>query len=421
MIFKLAFKSLKNRKLTSSLTLLSISLGIALFMGIEQVRLGVRESFSGAVSQTDLIVGARGGSLPLLLYSIFHIGNATNNLSYSSYQKFKKHPAVKWTIPLSLGDSHRGFRVVATDENFYREYHYRGVGNIEFLNGRAASQIWDVVLGYDVAHLLHYSVGQQVTLSHGIATDGANFYDHHDKPFHIVGILKKTATPLDRSLYITLEGMEAIHIDWKDGAPPIPGEETKPDQIDPSKIKIGQITAFLLRAKSRIDALYLQREINDFEGEPLMAIIPGVALAELWGGLGYAEDALRVVSFFVIVASFLGMLVSLLTSLNERRREMAILRSLGTSAFSIISLLVMEAVLLAFLGVLFGLLIDYGGLYLAQSSIASVFGFFIPIHSPTLEQYCYLGILLLAAAFIGFIPALKAFKNSLTDGLSSKI
>lgn len=421
MIFYLAAKSLWNRKLTSGLTLLSIALGIALFLGIERVRLGVRESFSGAISQTDLIVGARGGSLPLLLYSVFHIGNATNNISFSSYEAIRKNPAVKWTIPISLGDSHRGYRVVATDENFYKEYRYRGEHSLQIIEGTAAQGIWDVVLGADVASNLNYKIGEKITLSHGIAQDGANFYNHDDKPFKIVGVLKKTATPVDRSLYITLEGMEAIHIDWQDGAPPMPGEAVTAGQVEKSKIKIEQLTAFFVRMKSRVDALYVQRDINQFTNEPLMAVIPGVALAELWNGIGYAEDALRIVSFFVILASFIGMLVALMTSLNERRREMAILRALGLRRFQIISLLVIETFLLTTGGIVVGAVIVYAGLWLAQPWIENYFGLFVPIETLTVSEYGYLLILLFSGALLGLIPAWKAYRNSLADGLSARI
>ncbi len=420
MIFKLVVKSLRNRWLTSLLTLSSIALGVALFLGIERVRLGVRESFSSAISQTDLIVGARGGSLPLLLYSVFHIGNATNNISYKSYLHFNQHAAVKWTIPLSLGDSHRSYRVVATDSSFYENYRYRGDRRVELSQGVPANEILDVVLGSDVAEKLHYKLGDKVVLAHGIS-EGASIFEHADKPFRIVGILRKTTTPIDRALLITLEGMEAIHMDWKEGAPPLPGEEIKTDSLKKENIKVGQITSFLLRTKSRIDALRLPREILDYADEPLMAIIPGVALGELWNGISYAEDALKIVSTFVVVVGILGLLVSLLTSLNERRREMAILRVLGAGAARMMGLLIFETTILTFGGILFGLILIFGGLYLSQSWIESYFGLFIPIEPLRSSDWLYLVGLLLASIIVGAVPAIKAYRTSLADGLSPKI
>jgi putative ABC transport system permease protein len=221
-LLSLAYKSLSNRKLTTSLTLASIALSVTLLIGVEHVRVGVRENFSHTLSQTDLIVGARGGALQLLLYAVFGMGSATNNLSYASYAKLKRHPAVQWTIPYSLGDSHRGFRVIGTNEDFYKEYRYRQDRKLAFAEGHAASDVFEVVLGHAVAQQLGYKLGAAIVVAHGV-TSGRGIIEHDDKPFRVAGILQKISTPIDRALYITLEGMEAMHIDWQEGAPPRPG------------------------------------------------------------------------------------------------------------------------------------------------------------------------------------------------------
>jgi putative ABC transport system permease protein len=419
-LLSLAYQSLKNRLLTSTLTVLSIALSVTLLLGVEQVRVGARESFANTISQTDLIVGARGGTLQLLLYAVFRIGTATNNISYESYEHFRSHPAMAWTIPYSLGDSHRGYRVVGTTEDFYTHYRYRRDRQVELSEGRIPSGVFDVALGWDVAADLQYRVGDAVVITHGI-THGEGLLRHEDKPFTVVGILKRTATPVDRSVYITLEGMEAIHLDWSAGAPPMPGEEIPAWKIKQEDIQIRQITAFLLRTKSRIDTLRLQREVNTFEDEPLMAIIPGVALSELWRTIGYAEDALRVVSIFVIIVGLLGMLVSLYTSLNERRREMAVLRAVGAGPSKIVLLLVLEAGLLSLTGALVGVLLVYALSFLTQPIIEQHFGLFMPIQALTPTGYLYILTVIVAGLLIGFVPALKAYRNSLADGLTVRL
>jgi putative ABC transport system permease protein len=419
-LLSLAWHSLKNRKLTTGLTVISIALSVALLVGVEQVRIGARESFSNTISQTDLIVGARGGSLQLLLYSVFRIGTATNNVSYASYQKFKNHPAVEWTIPYSLGDSHRGFRVVGTTDDFYNHFRYRRDRKLEFTEGRMPDGVFDVALGSDVAQTLKYKVGDRVVVTHGIG-EGLGIMQHDDKPFHVVGILARTATPVDRSLYVTLYGISAMHIDWADGGPPMPGEETPVSKINKGNLEIKQITAFLLRCKSRIDTLGLQREINTNEDEPLMAIIPGVALSELWNTIGYAEEALTVVTFFVLVVGLLGMLVSLYTSLNERRREMAILRAVGAGPRKVIFLLVLESGLLAFAGTFLGVVIVYAGAILTQPIVERRFGMYIPVTPPSTTGYLYLCSVIITGLLIGFVPAIKAYRNALADGLSIRV
>jgi putative ABC transport system permease protein len=419
-LLSLAYHSLKNRQLTSVLTLASIALSVALLIGVEHVRLGARESFANTISQTDLIVGARGGALQLLLYTVFRIGSATNNIAYESYTHFRDHPAVAWTIPYSLGDSHRGFRVVGTSADFFQHYRYRRDRTVELAEGGIPTAIFDVALGSEVAAALKYHVGQQVVITHGI-TQGRGILEHDDKPFTVVGILRRTATPVDRSLYITLEGMEAMHLDWSEGAPPLPGEAIPAWKIVQQEIPIKQITAFLLRARSRIDTLRLQREVNTFEDEPLTAIIPGVVLSELWRTIGYAEDALRVVSFFVIIIGLLGMLVSLYTALAERRREMAVLRAIGAGPWRIILLLVLESGFLSTAGATLGVLLVYVLSFLAQPIVEEHFGLFIPIQPLGVIGYLYLLAVIVAGLLIGIVPALRAYRHSLADGLTMRL
>jgi putative ABC transport system permease protein len=263
-------------------------------------------------------------------------------------------------------------------------------------------------------------VGERVVVTHGI-THERGILEHDDKPFTVVGILKRTATPVDRSLYITLEGMEAMHLDWSEGAPPLAGEAIPAWKIAQQEIKIKQITAFLLRARSRIDTLRLQREVNTFEDEPLMAIIPGVVLNELWRTIGYAEDALRVVSLFVIIIGLLGMLVSLYTALTERRREMAVLRAVGAGPWRIVLLLVLESGFLSMGGAVVGVLLVYVLSFLSQPIVEGHFGLFIPIQPLTLTAYLYVLAVIVAGLLIGFVPALRGYRNSLADGLTMRL
>ena len=326
MILQLAFRSLWSRKFTSGLTVFSIALSMLLLVGVNRIRKGTQVGFEGTLSQTDLIVGPRGGSLPLLLYAVFHIGTANNNISYATYQHFAHHPAVLWTIPISMGDSHRGFRVVATDDNFYEHYRYRGDHSLALAQGSRPEGIFDAVLGSTVAAQLHYHLGQKIVLSHGLE---GSFLKHTADPYTVVGILKRTATPVDRAIYITLLGDEAMHLGWEHGAPPL--NPIPESQIHASDLHVDQISAFLLRTKSRIGTLFLQREINTYKPEPLTAIIPALTLEDLWSVLSAADVALTLVSAAVLVVGLLVMLTALYTALNERRREIAILRTLGTA------------------------------------------------------------------------------------------
>jgi putative ABC transport system permease protein len=280
--------------------------------------------------------------------------------------------------------------------------------------------VFDLALGSDVARLLKYKIGDAVIVTHGIE-EGNGLLQHKDRPFTVTGILGKTNTPIDRSLYVTLEGIEAMHLDWGDGAPPMPGEETPASNIKKADLHAKQISAFLLRTRSRIDTLQLQREVSSFQGEALQAVIPGVALSELWQTIGYAEDALLVVSVLVMVVGLLGMLVSLYTSLSERRREMSVLRAVGAGPIQIILLLVLESTLLASVGAVLGVAIVYAALLGARSLIENRFGLYLSIQAPTEAGYLYLASVIVLGTMIGFLPAMKAYRNSLVDGLSVRL
>jgi putative ABC transport system permease protein len=530
LILRLAFASLRSRKLTTALTVASIALSVTLLVGIETVRAGVRDSFAGTIRGVDLIVGARGGTLQVLLSSVFGIGSPSGSVSMRTMQRWQQHPAVKWVVPYSLGDSHRGFRVVGTSTEFYERYRFRNNASITFAAGRAAQADSEVVVGSEVAERLQYDVGTPVVVTHGLRDIGTSNHDAH--PFRVVGVLARTFTPIDRSVYVTLEGIEAMHGEEPGAVPAVgalnngssdsgsskggntkservieanrrraasipqappagvpmampgaepppgtpmvmpgaepppsvpqaappansalvmPGAEPPPQVMEQVKAAAekaraaarpkaptlaaeeeehdddaghdhgdDQITAFFVGTKNRFEALMLQREMNtDFE-EPLTAIIPGVALGELWQNIGSAEVGLRVIAMFAVAISITGMLVALYSSLEARRREMAILRAVGAGPRTILALLVLESTLLAFLGCVLGVAFVYGGLALAQSPIEQRFGIHLALRALGETEFVYLAMVMISGMLIGFVPAWKAYRTSLVDGLSPR-
>ncbi len=421
MIFlNLAIKSLKNRALATTLTVISIALSVGLLLSVERAQRAAQEGFTQTISKTDLIVGARGGPLQLILYTVFNMGNATNNVSFETYRELQKHPAIAWTIPYSLGDSHRGFRVVGTTGDFFKHYHYRGDQQVSLQAGHELQNLWDVVIGSEVAHKLGYKLGDSVVIAHGV-TKGEGVVKHDRRPFKIAGILNSTGTPLDRSVYISLEGMEALHLDWQDGAVPSAAKETPAAEIKKENIKVHSITAFFVGAKSRIETLKLQREINEYKNEPLLAIIPGATLSELWQGLSYVENVLRMISWMVLAVGFMGMLIALTTTLNERRREMAILRAVGAGSKQILGLLVFESALLTIVGVVSGTILSIILEIVLKPWLENEFGLYLNGPLITGTELVYIFAAIAAGIVIGLVPALRAQKQALKDGLSVRL
>ena len=417
-ILSLAWKSLLNRRFTAGLIVFSIALSVALLLGVERLRTESRNSFANTISGTDLVVGARSGAINLLLYSVFRIGDATNNISWKSYRKFAKHPQVKWTIPLSLGDSHRGFRVLGTNDDYFRHYRYGDKQALAFAQGGPFDAVYQAVLGAEVARKLNYRLGQKIVVAHGAGR--VSLTEHKDKPFTVVGILRPTGTPVDRSVHVLLEGISAIHKGWISGAP-LPGHHVSAEKALQMDLTPKTLTAFLVGLKSRIATFRVQRDINDYRGEPLLAILPGVALSQLWEMMGVAEKALLLVSGLVVVVGLSGMLTVMLAGLNERRREMAILRSVGARPAHILLLITGESLLLSVLGILLGLALLYGGMLGARPFIQSEYGINLGIGLLSAREWTMLGMVGISGLLIGLIPGYRAYRNSLADGMSIRV
>ena len=415
MIFRLAIASLFARALTVGMTILAIALSVALFLGVEKVRTGAKASFADTISGTDLIVGARSGSVQLLLYSVFRIGNATNNVTWQSYQDIAARSDVEWIVPISLGDSHRQFRVMGTTTAFFEHYKYRQGRSLAVSDGVIMDDLFDTVIGADVAATLGYSIDDPIIVAHGLAS----FTEHKDQPFRVSGILEKTGTPVDRTVIVSLEAIEAIHVDWQSGAQ-IPGQATSVDVIREMELTPQAVTAALIGVESPLQTFALQRAINEYSQEPLLAILPGVALQELWGIVGIAETALLAVSAMVVVTALIGMMATIFSSLNERRREMAIFRAMGARPRTILSMLVLEAMVMAAVGALLGLMLLYIGLIIAQPILDTAFGLWLPIDAPTVREVWVMIGVVCAGAIVSMVPAFRAYRMSVADGMMVK-
>ncbi len=417
-ILRLALQSLINRRFTALLTLLSIALSVALLLGVERIRTEARASFANTLSGTDLIVGARSGPVQLMLYAVFRIGNPTNNISWQSYQEIAAMPRVAWTVPLSLGDSHRGFPVLGTSTAYFDRYRYGRDKPLVLAKGERFADLYDAVLGAEVAAALDYRLGDQIVIAHGAGD--VSFARHDDKPFRVVGILERTGTPVDRTVHVSLEAIEAIHLGWESGTPRR-GLEIDVEQARRRDLTPQAITALLVGLESRIATFGLQRRINEYPQEPLLAVLPGVALSELWSVIGLAENALLVVSAFVVLVGLIGMLTALLIGLEGRRRELAILRSLGARPAQVLELIIGEAALLTLLGMLAGLGLLLALFALGQPLIEAQLGLHLSLGLPKPREWPLLAAVLATGLLVGLIPGWRAYRMSLSTGLSLRL
>lgn len=458
-LFSLARGSLSNRRASVALTVLTIAISIALLVLVEQMRSQVREGFYRSVSGTDLIVGAPTSPVQLLLFSVFGLGNPTSNVSWDRYREISAQPIVDWAIPIALGDAHEGYRVIGTTRAMFDHYRYAGGQSLEFRRGEPFTDLFDVVAGARVADSLGYAPGDELVLAHG--GGNVSLHRHDELPFVVSGVLAPTGTPVDQSLYIRLEAHHAIHVGWEQGRPR-PDAMLTPEQARmrssaregrddhdhnhdhnsdhdhgpelgeaedatlasshgngarEASLQPDEISAFLLGLKTRAAALGLQYRINRQREEPLLAILPGIALQQLWRVTGLAEQILRVVAGLVVLAALLGMLTALLTTLNERRREMAIMRACGARPWQISALLLLEAAFVTLAGIGAGLLLGWAAQFALAPWLLERFGIAISFAWPAAWQWLVLAAIGLAGVLVALVPAAMVYRRTLADGM----
>lgn len=421
-LLPLAAASAWNRRATLGLTLLAVLLASTLLLAAERLRHDARHGFAQAVAGSDLIVGARGSALQLVLHALFRIGEANVPVSWASYRKIAADPAVAWSIPLVLGDSHRSYPVIGTSGDYFRHFRH-GLGNpLHFAAGRTFaddnSGLFETVIGAEVARQLAYRPGERIILSHGDAAFAPA--EHQDKPFIVVGILAATGTPADRSIHISLAASTALHLDWQGGRP-LPGLRIPAEHVGKFDLTPHEIDAFLLGLHQRTSVFSLQRQIAAFDGEPLQAALPGIVLDQLWSRLAFGEQLLRGLSWLILGLSLCSLLAVMLAGLGERRRELAILRAVGASAGQIIGLLLLESLLIGLLGSLGSVLL----LALLSSQcapwLAAHWGIVVSSPWPQSDELPRLAAILVTCLLAGLLPGWRASRLALADGLTPRL
>lgn len=405
----LALRSAWYRRFGSTVVVLSIALSTLVLVLAERVRADLRSNFGRAVAGIDLIVGARGSGTQLLLSSVFRIGQVQQGMLLTSVEAVRSDRAVSWVVPIALGDSHRGYPVVGTTAEYFSRLRSGGsasdggprAAGLALAQGRVFGQGLEAVVGSEMARRLGLALEQSLVLSHG---DGVlASADHAQHPVRVVGILAPTGTPVDRSLHVSLETLDSLHQGWM-------GMGMGPQTVN----------AALVGLKSRGAVFSAQRRIQEFEEEALSAILPGVALDELWSLVGMAEQALLAMGVLVATVSVAGLMAVVVGSLEQRRRELAILRSVGAGPARLFALLLMESLLLGAMGALIGLGVALGATAVGAAWVQDLWGFALSVAGPTPEQLRWVALVLAASAAAGLLPGWRAYRQSLSDGLSPR-
>lgn len=451
MWLNLAWQSLLSRKVSTFLTISALLVSVSLLFAIEHIRIQTQDNFKRTVSGIDLVVAARSSQVNVLLSSVFRIGANPNTVSWETYQNISNNEKVIWSIPLSLGDSYKGFPVVGTDLEYFTHYQYGKKQPLTLQSGRIFATPTEAVIGASIARSLNLSIGQSIVISHGSAKVSFSHHDHH--PILITGILNATGTPVDKSVHVPLIAIEQMH---KPAAPvSLRSSFAKPPTKEASAVSVSQstedhdehdndehehghddhkaeikpipeiapgtfdligqptqISAFMLKAESPFAILTLQRDLNRYQDEAVSAIMPQVALSELWQTIGTVEVIMQLIAFLVLCASLIGLITMLLASMHERRHEISVLRAIGASPWFIASLIQAEALLISLIAIVGGYLVVTLSIFGLGGWLLEEYGLFVSpnIYSKDIMTTAF--IVMMLTFIVASVPAFSAYKNA---------
>lgn len=442
----ICIRSLLNRRFVAALTVLSIAMSVALILGVERLRTEARAGFANSASGIDLIIAARGNDVQILMATVFGVGSTGTGIDWDSYEMVEDMPQVDWAVPIMMGDNHRGYPVIGTSDAYFDHFRHSRGKSLSFQNGAAFRDAMDAVIGADVALAFGYGLGTEIVNAHG---SGEVAFDvHDDNPFIVSGILEPTGTAVDRMVLVSLEGFDALHEDGG-GAHRDPfaareavaGNEEEPDNHeqrddhegrgdheegnvlshDDHGHEPGTINAIYVGLTESAAVLSVQRRLSEFKGEALTAVLPNVALLQLWSLTDTAETALQLMSAAVALAGVTGLIVMLSAALDTRRREFAIFRSVGATPSTIFSMIILEAVLLLVMGIVLGYLLLVVVALTANPILAESFGLRLGLDLSSYREALLMAFIFCSGLFASFVPAYRVYRMTLADGLSMRL
>lgn len=445
----LAYKFIRQRRVAFALTALSIAAGTALVVALLLLHTASEQAFSQKDTGYEVIVGAKGSPLQLVLNTLFHIGTPVGNIPHSIVEKLQADKRVKHALPMVFGDNVHGYKVVGTTRQFFDVFEYRKARTIVLQSGKPFQQHYEAVIGSDVAVKTGLRIGSTVVMVHGIDEGGER---HEHRALVITGILAPTHTALDRGVFTTMETvwdahyreyreqqreaealLEEAEADGEHGE----GEHhhdhaehehdhaehgTHEHHTDEETIAVEQmpadftsITAVAVQLRSPIFFESFVRSIN--EGTTAQAALPVREIAGLFAVVGNINGVLLALSWSVVVVGAFSMFIAMYTSLHERRREMAILRALGAHKRTVFALVLAEAIGTGVVGACIGVCLAHLALLFAAPHIQTALG--IPVEAGALYsfEWTVVGGVLGLAVVVAILPAVQVYRADVADAL----
>jgi putative ABC transport system permease protein len=423
-LWKIAWRSIEQRALASALTAFSMALGVALVVTVLVIHQVVDQSFRRGAQGYNLIVGAKGGRLELVLSTVYHLGRPIENIPYKYYLEFTEgrfRQSVDAAIPICMGDSYEGFPVIGTVPEMFTELQYQEGQKYEFASGgnfHPGSE-YEAVAGWQAARKAGLAVGGTFRPAHGLIEKGAPAHTH--RPFTIAGVLAPTGTPMDRALFVNMEGFFHLEGHLRPAAGAHPQEEPAEGEAHDHDVPISddqkRITAILVSTKEDWLAAALAKQIN--EDSVAQAVMPAQEIAGLLDNIvGNIQLLLLLLAILVVVVAGIGILVSIYNSMNDRRHEIAVMRALGARRSTVMVVILLESVLLSLGGGLLGLLLGHGLIALLGPTIEGETGVIVGAWAFQWAELILIPGLIALAAIVGYLPAAVAYRTDVAKSLS---
>ena len=406
-------RSLRQHALSTAVTVLSVALAVGLTIAVFAVAAQTRDAFTGGRIGFDAVVGARGSQLQLVLNTVFHLETSPGNLSWSVYESLRKDPTVELAVPYAVGDNYRGYRIVGTTPEVFTKLEYQ---KGKRFTPQAGGRIFDpslreAVVGATAAARTGLAVGSTFNAYHGVVYDPNQ---RHEGEYVVVGVLEPTNTPSDRVLWIPIEGVFRLggHVLRGTGAEYVP----KQGEAIPDAAK--EVSAVLVKFRSPIAGAMLEQTINKQGKVATMAWPIGKVMAELFEKLGWVTIILQMTAYLVMVVAAASILASLYNTMNERRREFAILRALGARRATVFSAIVLESTAIAGLGCVVGLAFYAGLLAVAANVVRRETGVVLDVLALHPAVWAVPVAMTVLGAFSGLLPAWNAYRTDVAENLS---
>ena len=415
-MLSLLLKSMLSRIIPTSLVTISLMASMVLLLSIERIQQGAEEGFNQSISGVDAIIGPRSSSIELVLYTVFHLGRPTNNITTKTVNDVKIRGDISWLVPIALGDSHKGFRVVATEPNYFEHIKYANGQPLVFSKGVAFAELSEAVLGSDVAEKLSYRVGSKIQITHGsVESVGSK---HDDFSFVVTGILNKTGTPIDQAIFLDLKGYELLHLGWKSGKKIFNLDDINLSSLPEDALIPKTVTAAFIGLKSKLTLFNFSKNIREYPKEAISAVIPGIALSELWSIVGLVDKGFQLLSWIIIAISLIAMVTLIIASLDNRKQEMTIYRANGASPKFLAMMVLCESIVIGLTAIVGAIILVTIVTYFATAQLNLALGISPSFKWISMDEIKVFSLILLAGALSSLIPASMVFRKNLHQTLS---